>query len=118
MALHNKTFYAGLFRYTVLTFWLTLFINCSFFGDFSQPSFSSFELPSLDLSIKSQREIFGPGPGFQFGADNQVPRREGRVLDHHGDHSELGGEGGVQGSYQWWSAHPVLSWSSQQFHGA
>merc|ERR1712083_233281 len=83
--------------------------SSGFFGDFSQPSFSNFELPSLDLSIESQRDIFGPGPGTQNWADSKVQSREGRVLGYHGDHSELGGEGGVQGSYQWWSAHPVLS---------
>ena len=94
--------------------------SSGFFGDFSQPSFSSFELPSLDLSIESQRDIFGPGPwpGTRDWGESRVPGREGRGLGDHGDQSELGGEGGAQGSYNWWSAHPVLSWSSQQFHGA
>ena len=73
-------------------------------------------MPTLDLPGGSQREQFGLDsfpPSLSWPVEQQH-RREGRSGD---DDTELGGQSGVLGSYQWWSAHPVVTWSSHRYHG-
>ena len=92
--------------------------SVGYLKDFTQPDFQSFQLPSFDIAGK---EHFGLGSfPLTMPWSGEEGRRDGKgfSLPSGQDTTELGGQGGVLGSYQWWSRHPVHTWSSASFHRA
>ena len=89
-----------------------------FLEDFSRPSFSTFDLPTVDLRNPSHQRLFSSGSFPSWSGTRSV--REGRMLqpDVERDVTDLGGETSAYGSYKWWSAHPIVPWSSGRYHGA
>ena len=90
-----------------------------FLEDFSRPTFNSFQLPQYKLNNESQEFGLGSFPLTLPWQGEMETKREGKVFPLPGeeDDTELGGQAGVLGSYQWWSNHPVVNWSSHRFHG-
>jgi len=89
-----------------------------FLEDFSRPSFSTFDLPTVDLRNPNHQRLFSSESFPSWSGKPSI--REGRMIqpDVEKDVTDLGGETSAYGSYKWWSAHPIVPWSSGRYHGA